>query len=98
MNRRLEHMHVPKEKLRVTILVERFRIVGDMYRYPGARMLDLVNIKDTAFIPVTDAQIYSLSDGKLLHSTSFVGVNRNAITFFYPIEESVQAEAEASTK
>ncbi len=90
-------MHVPKEKLRVTILVERFRIVGDMYRFPGARLLDLVNIKDTAFIPVTDAQIYSLSDGKLLHSTSFVGVNRNAITFFYPIEESAQAESAEAT-
>lgn len=92
-------MHVPKERLRVTILVERFRIVGDMYRYPGARLLDLVNIKDTAFIPVTDAQIFSLSDGKLLHSASFVGVNRNAITFFYPMEEAAQVEgAEATSK
>jgi len=80
-------MHVPKEKVRVTILVERFRIVGDMYRYPGARLLDLVNIKDTAFIPVTEAQIFSLSDGKLLQTTTFVGVNRNAIAFFYPMEE-----------
>lgn len=88
-------MHVPKEKLKVTILVERFRIVGDMYRYPGARLLDLVNIKDTAFIPVTDAQIFSLSDGKLLHSANFVGVNRNAITFFYPMEEQAQTEGVA---
>ena len=80
-------MHVPKEKVRVTILVESFRIVGDMYRYPGARLLDLVNIKDTAFIPVTEAQIFSLSDGKLLQTTTFVGVNRNAIAFFYPMEE-----------
>jgi len=86
-------MHVPKEKIRVTILVERFRIVGDMYRYPGARLLDLVNIKDTAFIPVTDAQIFSLSDGKLLHSSDFVGVNRNAISFFYPMETG-QADAQ----
>jgi len=87
-------MHVPKEKIRVTILVERFRIVGDMYRYPGARLLDLVNIKDTAFIPVTDAQIFSLSDGKLLHSSDFVGVNRNAISFFYPLDQADAAEAQ----
>lgn len=80
-------MHVPKEKIKVTILVERFRIVGDMYRYPGARLLDLVNIKDSAFIPITDAQIYSLSDGKLLHTAGFLGVNRNAITLFYPMDE-----------
>jgi len=82
-------MHTPKEKIKVTILVERFRIVGDMYRYPGARLLDLVNIKDTSFIPVTDAQIFSLSDGKLLHSSDFVGVNRNAIMFFYPMDQAV---------
>jgi hypothetical protein len=87
-------MHVPKEKIRVTILVERFRILGDMYRYPGARLLDLVNIKDTAFIPVTDAQIFSLSDGKLLHSATFVGVNRNAVTFFYPMEEAAAQEGQ----
>jgi len=87
-------MHVPKEKIRVTILVERFRIIGDMYRYQGARLLDLVNIKDTAFIPVTDAHIFSLSDGKLLHATSFVGVNRNQISFFYPMEESAQEEGQ----
>jgi hypothetical protein len=80
-------MHVPKEKVKVTILVDRFRIVGDMYKYPGARLLDLVNIKDTAFIPVTDAEIYSLADGKKLYNAPFLGVNRNSVSFFYPMEE-----------
>lgn len=84
-------MHVPKEKIRVTILVDRFRIVGDMYRYPGARLLDLVNLKDTAFIPVTEAEIYSLADGKKLFSTPFLGVNRNSVAFFYPMEEEAAA-------
>jgi hypothetical protein len=79
-------MHVDKETIRVTILVDRFRIVGNMFRYPGARVLDLVNIKEQAFIPITEAEVYSLSDGKLLEKVSFVGVNRNAISFFYPTE------------
>jgi hypothetical protein len=86
-------MHVPKEKIKVTVLVERFRIVGEMSRYPGARLLDLVNIKDSSFIPITDAQIFSLSDGKLLQSAEFVGVNRNAISFFYPMEHTDAAQA-----
>lgn len=85
-------MHVPKEKVKVVFLVDRFRIVGDMYRYPGARLLDLVNIKDTAFIPVTDAEIFSLSDGKLLQKSSFIGVNRNAVNFFYPTEMPAEGE------
>lgn len=80
-------MHVPKEKIRVTILVDRFRIVGDMYKYPGARLLDLVNTKDNYFFPVTDAEIYSLADGKRLYTAPFLGVNRSSVSFFYPMEE-----------
>lgn len=83
-------MHVPKEKVRVTILVDRFRIVGDIYKFPGARMLDLVNIKENAFIAVTDAEVFSLSDGKKLQSVGFMAVNRNQINFFYPIEQDAQ--------
>ena len=85
-------MHVEKEKMRITALVDRFRIVGDMYRYPGARLLDLVNIKEQAFIPITDAEIYSLGDGKLLHKAPFLGLNRNQVKFFYPVEPDQPAE------
>lgn len=81
-------MHVPKEKIKVTMLVDRFRIVGHMHKYPGARMLDLVNIKEAAFIPVTDADIFSLADGKLVHHADFIGINRNAVSLFYPMEET----------
>jgi len=84
-------MHVPKEKVKVSMLVDRFRIVGDMYKFPGARMIDLVNVKDTAFIAITDADIFSLSDGKKLQTVPFLAVNRNAINFFYPIEEGKPA-------
>lgn len=80
-------MHIEKEKIKVTILVDRFRIVGNMFRYPGARLMDLVNIKEQAFIPITDAEIYSLGDGKLLQKAAFVGVNRNQVNFFYPSEQ-----------
>ena len=80
-------MHVPKEKIKVAILVERFRIVGYMYKYPGARLLDIVNVKDTAFLPVTDAEIFSLADGKKLASAYFLGINRQTVSFFYPLEE-----------
>jgi len=89
-------MHVPKEKLKVTILIDRFRIVGYMYKFPGARMLDLVNIKDTAFIAVTDAQVFGLADGKKLQDAEFLAVNRNSINFFYPMEEAEEKkEADA---
>lgn len=79
-------MHIDKEKTRVVMLVDRFRIIGDMFMYPGARLLDIVNVKEQKFLPLTDAQIFSLKDGKLLHSTSFLAVNRSAVNFFYPTD------------
>lgn len=87
-------MHVPKEKIKVSIIVDRFRIVGNIFRFPGARLIDIVNIKDTAFIAVTDAEIFSLGDGKKLQDVSFMAINRNAISFFYPLEEELKHEDE----
>jgi hypothetical protein len=81
-------MNVPKEKIKVTILIDRFRIVGYMFKFPGARMLDLVNIKDTAFIAITEAEVFGLADGKKLQDAEFLAVNRNSINFFYPMEEA----------
>ena len=86
-------MHIEKEKIRVTAMLDRFRVVGDMYRFPGARLLDLVNIKEAAFIAFTDVEIYGLADGKLLQETQFLALNRNAIHFFYPVEDEHQEEA-----
>ena len=85
-------MQVPKEEIKVTILIERFRVTGNMHKYPGARMLDLVNNKDTAFITVTDAEIFSLADGKKLQETPLLAVNRNAMSLFYPMEELEEGE------
>lgn len=79
-------MHVQKEKVKVKFIVDRFQIVGNMHRYPGARLLDLVNIKESAFLAVTDAEIYSLTDGRLIQKAGFVGLNRDAISFFFPMD------------
>ncbi|MBU4195000.1 MAG: hypothetical protein KKF66_08405 [Actinobacteria bacterium] len=80
-------MHIDKEKTRITALVGRFRVVGDMYMYPGARLMDLVNMKEQVFMPITDAEIYSLGDGKLLQKAAFIGLNRNQVYFFYPVDQ-----------
>jgi hypothetical protein len=83
-------MHIEKEKIRVTAMLDRFRIVGDMSRYPGSRLLDLVNLKEATFIALTEVEIYSITDGKLLHKTPFVALNRNTIHFFYPVDTEHQ--------
>jgi hypothetical protein len=86
-------MHIEKEKIRVTAMLDRFRIVGDMYRYPGSRLLDLVNIKEATFIAFTEVEIYGIADGKLLLKAPFVALNRNAIQFFYPVDTEHREQA-----
>lgn len=89
-------MHVPKEKIKVTMLVDRFRVVGEMHLYPGARLLDVVNVKEATFIAVTNAEIYSLADGKKLHQAAFIGINKNSVNFFYQIADDEVASEEAA--
>lgn len=89
-------MHVPKDKVKVALLVDRFRVVGEMHLYPGARLLDVVNVKENSFIAVTNAEIFSLADGKLLHKTGFLGINKNAINFFYQLADDEVAAEEAA--
>jgi hypothetical protein len=83
-------MHVDKEKIRVAAMLDRFRIVGDVYRYPGSRLLDLVNLKEATFIALTEVEIFGIADGKLLHKSPFVALNRNAIHFFYPVDTELK--------
>ena len=86
-------MHVEKEKIRVTAILDHFRVVGYMHRFPGARLLDIVNMKEATFTAFTDVEIYSLADGKLIQKTSFLALNFKAIQFFYPIEDEHQEQA-----
>lgn len=87
-------MHIEKEKIRVVAAIDKFRIVGDMHSFPGARLLDLMNAKESAFIPLTEAEIYSLADGKLVYKAPFLAVNRTAINFVYQTEIRGQEKQE----
>ncbi|MBN1288622.1 MAG: hypothetical protein JXA49_03185 [Actinobacteria bacterium] len=77
-------MNVPQNQIRVTILVDRFRISGIIQLYPGARVTDVVNASDTQFVTVSDAEIFNIADGNLLQKTETLVLNKNEIRFFYP--------------
>lgn len=80
-------MHVEKEKVRVTLVLDRFLIVGNMHRYPGARLMDLLKKTEHDFLPITEAEVYSFPDDKLLRSVQFLSVNIKRINFIYPVGE-----------
>lgn len=76
-------MNVPSDEVKVTILVDRFRIVGSVHLYPGARMTDIVNADEAQFITITGAEIFNIADGNLLQKTDSLILNKNEIRFFY---------------
>ncbi|MDD5448744.1 MAG: hypothetical protein PHO53_06245 [Actinomycetota bacterium] len=77
-------MEIPEEKKKVVVLINRFRIVGNICLYPGVGLSDILNGGEQAFISIEDAEIYSLVDGKLLQSVPSLWLNRKSIDFLFP--------------
>lgn len=87
-----------KDNIRVLIYVSGFKIFGNIYLPIGGRLTDFLNTKGLGaegeiFIPVTDASIHDMSNGQLIHYTSFLNVNKKNILFIFPHEEEKKTEA-----
>ncbi len=72
------------EKTKVIILTNHYRIIGEIFLLPGARLTDYI-IGSNSAIAVTDAHVSSL-DGRLILSASFLNVDRNHIEVIIPAE------------
>lgn len=79
-------VYTSKDKVRVIIITDHFRIEGDMHVLAGSRLTDALNSKAKDFMAVTSAALYSLSDGMLAYEPSYVAVNRDAIMAIFPAE------------
>ncbi len=81
-----------KDHIKVLIYISNFKILGTIHTPIGGRLTDFLNTKGLGaegeiFIPITDASIHDISDGKLVHYTSFLNVNKSKIIFIFPYEE-----------
>ncbi len=70
---------IRKEKARVVAWTTQFRVEGTVHFIPKARISDLLNRRDIAFIPMTKVVLYGL-DGKEILRTDFLAVNKDQIT------------------
>ena len=82
-------LHVEKERIRVIIFTQHYKVVGDLYLPKGGRLTDFLNktlsgIENDVFIPVTDAECFSIEDGKLKYVNDFIVINKNHIHFLFP--------------
>ncbi len=73
-------MKIPRQKTRVVMVTDDYKIVGDAYLPIDARLTDFMNSRgDHSFIPVTDVCIYKNSNGKLFMKLKFVNINTDRI-------------------
>ena len=92
-----------KDIINVLVYVSGYKILGTVYLPLGGRLTDFLNTKGLGaegevFIPITDARIYDITDGSLIHSTPFLNINKDRILFIFPQkelqEESMKEEKE----
>lgn len=82
-------LHVDKDKLRVIIFTQHYKIVGDIFLPKSGRLSDFLNktvsgVKTEFFIPVTNAECFSMNDGQLKYLAEFVAVNKDHIHLIFP--------------
>ena len=70
---------VKKEQIKTIIRTTGETIEGMVHKRPRNRLLDTLNLGDEQFIAVCDAKVYSDKDGKLVHDTDFIAVNKSHI-------------------
>jgi Family of unknown function (DUF6812) len=75
-----------KDKTNVVMWVGDWRIEGDLHVLQESRLTDALNSRSKDFLAVTDATIFDARTGEELKKTSFLDVNRTAITVVHIAE------------
>ncbi|HEV2359531.1 MAG TPA: hypothetical protein VGZ23_18220 [bacterium] len=90
-------LKVKKGALPVVIYTATHRIEGLYHSFDsGVRLLDDLNARETAFIPLTDARITKLEGDAGLIVAGFVAVNLHSITLFFPNPKAVPTRKQES--
>jgi hypothetical protein len=80
-------VHASKDKVRVMMVTNGFRIEGDVHILAGGRITDSLNSKSKDFFALTDAKVYQLGSSKTMYEPTYLAINREAIACLFPIDE-----------
>lgn len=69
---------VKKHACPIVFLTDRYKIVGSIYISVNIRLNDFL-LSSSDFIPVTDAVIYDIVDGKELFKVEFISLKRDMV-------------------
>lgn len=79
-------MYTNKDKVRVLIATDKYRIEGDMHILSGSRLTDALNSKAKDFLAITDAKVFDLDGDAPLYEPEYIAVNRESISAIFPLE------------
>ncbi|MDO9514190.1 MAG: hypothetical protein Q7J59_06255 [Elusimicrobiota bacterium] len=81
-----------RDEISVIIYLSNCKIKGKMFVPPGGRVSDFVNSPVRQFIPVTDAEIDSISGAKWSYRVKFLNLNKNEIVTIFPAAAFIEAK------
>jgi hypothetical protein len=77
---------IKKDRLRVVILTQGYRVEGDVHILPDGRLTDFINSKTSEdFIAVTDAEVFPASQHDDVLRVDYIAINKSYITMVYPL-------------
>ncbi|MFH1216136.1 MAG: hypothetical protein V1706_06520 [Pseudomonadota bacterium] len=83
-------MKIDKDSIEVVVLTATMKIVGTIYTLPQERLTDFMSESNSNTLPMTEASIYTLVDGKLIAKTKFLSLNKKDVTMIFPSAELIK--------
>lgn len=75
-----------KDRLKVVVVVDTWRIEGYMHILSESRLTDALNSKSKDFLAITDAKVFDVMSNTLLFQAEWLDVNRMSISVIFPAE------------
>ncbi len=86
-------MKVERDLVKVVIITENYKLIGNIHVVPGGRVTDFLAARVAGnFIPVTDVKVYSAKDDKPIFETEFLTINANFIILLYPLTKPANSQ------
>lgn len=80
-------MQTSKDKIKVVVYVDDWRVEGDLHILSDSRLTDALNARMKDFLAITDATIFDAKTGEeLVTRTKFLDINRTSISIIYTVD------------
>ncbi len=80
-------MRVEKKSLKTVIFTDNLKIIGQIHILPQERLTDFLTDSALIFLPLTNAEIRTVIDDKIIAKTKFLNLNKSEVTIIYPADD-----------